>query len=56
MPAHRKRDDATRERENRKWWESRARSGKASICPECGGYTTRDCGYHLACAKEAGVE
>lgn len=32
-------DEQLRERRNRQWWESRARCGYASVCPECGGYT-----------------
>lgn len=48
--------DELRERRNRQWWESRVRCGHATICPECGGYTLSQCGYHPRCAKKAGIK
>lgn len=44
-----------RERRNRQHYESLVRCGHASICPECGGYTTSDNGYHIGCAKKVGI-
>lgn len=48
-------DEQLRERRNRQWWESRARCGYATVCPECGGYTLSPSGYHRVCAKAAGL-
>lgn len=47
--------DELRERRNRQHYESLVRCGRASICPECGGYTTSDNGYHIRCAKKVGI-
>ena len=47
--------DELRARRNQQHYESLVRCGHASVCPECGGYTTSDNGYHIRCAKEAGI-
>ena len=39
----------------RRWYESMARSGRACVCPYCGGMTLAKCGFHARCAKAAGV-
>lgn len=47
--------DELRARRNQQHYESLVRCGHASVCPECGGYTTSDNGYHIRCAKKAGI-
>lgn len=45
--------DELRARRNQQHYESLVRCGHASVCPECGGYTTSDNGYHIRCAKKS---